>query len=47
MVAAGGFLRGQERNKGRRWEGGSRGRGHVYLWMIHVDDVMAEIIIIL
>ena len=22
---------------GRRWEGGSRGRGYVYLWLIHVD----------
>ena len=22
---------------GRRWEGDSRRRGHVYLWLIHVD----------
>ena len=22
---------------GGSWEGGSRGRGHVYLWLIHVD----------
>ena len=22
---------------GGRWEGGSRGRGYVYLWLIHVD----------
>ena len=22
---------------GRRWEGGSRGKRHVYLWLIHID----------